>query len=198
MSAQWRSGTRMRLLDVCRADLVTVRLRWAGVGVPDERPSDDGRVPHLVYEPSFAGRDGGAGTIGGDAPTATQPFEYRVDLDPLWCPYPGTLSLDGGGRGGLFPEPYLVTYTRARCAPRPDKDPTFTLIKARDASVLPLGIYAASAPNTEIARFTFNGLFQDLSLERNPTHLGTFAQGSVGPSPFGSPSLNIVSFLVHL
>jgi hypothetical protein len=179
MSVTWISGSRSTaLIQVCPGDLVLPRL--TKIAGPGERPGLDGRIPHLVYVPGFHGRDACPGQMGGDSPTLTDPLEYRVDIAPFWCPYEGTIYLDGGGAGGVLPTTHSVVFSRTRLAQRPQHDPTYSLLNITTSSAVPRGAYRVAGPDYQSVEFTgVGGLTTILQVGEQGLHIPAALAGSV-------------------
>ena len=172
----WQSGTRSgKLLDTCPNDLITVRLAHQS-GIAET--TREGYLPHLVFVPAFKGRDARPNEYGGESPPTGDPIEFRVNLEPFWCPYRGEIYLDGGGASAL----YEVTYERTRSVPRPREEPVIT---RHGVTTVPQkisrGVFAVSAGATvSTAAFTHAGTPFVLTIApgiRVP--LGCLAQGAV-------------------
>jgi len=187
MSAPWTSGSRAFLCNVCAGDLIEVRLKSAVAG-PGPAPAElavNGYVPHLVYVPEFGHNH--KDLIGGEQ-DKDDPNEWRVNLQPIVCPYRGGLYLDGGA--GVA---YDVRIKRARC--REFYPWTITL---RDIGVAPIavpqGVYAIEAPRDVAVTLDSHGDILNLSLTAGVRfELGHLSQGTIA-----SPAATIEALTCHV
>ena len=187
MTTTWTSGTRSKVLcTVCPGDLIAVHLTS---GSTAERADANGRPPHLVFVPEFDHR--APNKIGGSAPDARDPNEWRLGLAPTFFQFHGQLYLDGGV--GVA---YAVSFTRSCCRSAPIDD-VMTLRSINTTAVpLPRDTYAISVPrDSDIELVAWGDTATFTLVADHVLHLGHMAQGTIRTP--GATALELVNCYVR-
>lgn len=145
------AGHRETITEVCSGDLVIVRLEVRdGKLLPDAK----GRLPYLVYKPTFAGLDITAArrnyVHGEDASP-----EWEIDIGPIWTPAPGLLAIAGGAGDARF----RVFHTVHRCRPDPSIEHTLSFYRAIASVPRPRGaqwVRVGSPANVRLSSASYN------------------------------------------
>ena len=140
------AGRRETICEVCAGDLVLVRLEPRdGKLLADDR----GRLPHLVYKPTFAGEDISARRRHLLHGVDTSP-EWELDIGAFWAPVSGWLAIAGGGGDARF----KVYHTVQHCRLDPGFEHTLSLLRINAPVPRPRGAQDVRVGSSAVVRLS--------------------------------------------
>lgn len=234
----WTAPNRQTIANVNAGAVISVYVRGA-TGAATIAPTATGVIPHLTYRPTippigtsafhmhdpvtdvFGPQLGELPTENEDGGITNQPLEYWINLgEPLYCPWPGIVMIEGGTIAGgatasyemdivttlprvtsIFPPqspgvPFAreLSHTTGPRAPR--NSISYSAVPAGVANQIPRGATSVAVPATADVTFTWFGTATTVRI--NPGYYFDLGALAMGTFASGGADIPLISFEVEV